>query len=664
MYNVTFDLSKNVRNPYSDKEQILITKPKSDFQNYTFIQHLISYPKFEKTVEFQIKFVNGDTITVDSSGFTDGPYKVTRLELYYNDENKNPLIFGVIIQPQSGNLGTLTQYKLYYKFRELTSCGNTKTVRLADLTQVELEEENLDYECKAVNTTVVINPNHGEGDYKAEIEKINPDLDASSVEVHVKGPEQTGNNDFVMYTYTLKGGGFTKLEFKSKDYIFNLIGFNGSNFNDINLDNITVYYASNDSQRNFPLLIRFIPKTDKHFGDNHKNNSICYELKSINEIRSNDKTNKWNCKYSTTSCLGSINTELQSIYRNENIKGHIEKLIGSNNGPRVAATIIGVLGAISIPVGLHLDFSNKSGAEEVPEYYTLKISNKVYEKGRNFIKVTYNIHYHIKIPSYCFYLFFAGQFYLFIRNKDEYVFTHSVDYISEIVKSIDVYFSVLNPDEPLVVTFHTKQPKTYNYVYRTLKKMSIFHSSNMNTYASREPLNNELITELSNLSNGVLFHTSTGRSTDLKRIPKEPDKRDYVGGDEKFHRVIFTCTGNNRSSNLYIDKLFPEGNVSGFSSLDGHKFDGLLVYYRNDDPVLIEFVEGLDTRHQYVSKDSKNWHKDEVLYTDDSSLRIELDKLPVKFATKMTLRTGYSNERLEHLHGIKSTNRILNILKN
>ncbi|UKJ89293.2 hypothetical protein MACJ_002541 [Theileria orientalis] len=206
--------------------------------------------------------------------------------------------------------------------------------------------------------------------------------------------------------------------------------------------------------------------------------------------------------------------------------------------------------------GLHIDFSNKSGAEEVPEYYTLKISNKPYEEGKNYIKVTYNIDYHTKIPFFGFHYFCAGQFYIFIRNKDEYVFTHTPYYASDVLKSIDVYFSVLNPDEPLLVTFHTTEPKTYNYVYRTFKKIAIFYSNDMKIYASKQPLNSDLVTELSNLSNGVFFHTSTGRSTDLKRIPKEHDKRYYVGTDEKFHRVIFTCTGNNRSSNLYIDTLF------------------------------------------------------------------------------------------------------------
>ncbi|UKK01671.2 hypothetical protein MACK_001024 [Theileria orientalis] len=277
--------------------------------------------------------------------------------------------------------------------------------------------------------------------------------------------------------------------------------------------------------------------------------------------------------------------------------------------------------------GLHINFSNKSGNEEVPEYYTIKISNKPYEQGRNYIKVTYKIDYHIKIPVIGFHCFYAGHFYLFIGNKDEYVFTHSPYYSTDVVKLIDVYFSVLNPDEPLLVTLHTTEPKKYNYVYRTFKRIATFHFNDMRTHESREPLNKHLIGELSNLSNGVFFYTSTGRSTDLKRIPKESDKRDYVGMEEKFHRVIYTCTGNNRSSNLYIDKLFPKRKVSGFSSLDSQKFDGLLVYYNNDDPVLIEFIEGLGTRYQYVEKDSTNWHKVEVLYTDDSSLITELDKL-------------------------------------
>ncbi|UKJ89292.2 hypothetical protein MACJ_002540 [Theileria orientalis] len=354
MDNITFDVNQKGMEYFSEGKRIYVYSDTIKILNYKSFKHIYGSPKATKNIKFKIKLTSGDVITIDSSGINDGDYKIQSLEFYYtNKDDIDPVTFVITVQPVGGYSGRMTLKEFNYKFRELAAYGNGSTAKLTGLTKIDkLDKKILDQEYKAVNTGIRIEINCGNGVYRAETHEIKTNLDVSSVEVHVAGPDQLPNVDFVKYTYTFEGDGFNKLEFKSINYTYNLTGLNGSDFNDINLDSIVVYYYIYDSQRIFPLLIQFKPKSGKQFGDKGINISICYKLVSIKQKNKDGEPNKLDCTYSTAQCLVNTKTELQSIYTQENIRENIEKLIGSNKNTMVAGTIMGVLGSICIPVGV------------------------------------------------------------------------------------------------------------------------------------------------------------------------------------------------------------------------------------------------------------------------------------------------------------------------
>ncbi|UVC50067.1 hypothetical protein MACK_003690 [Theileria orientalis] len=355
MDNVIFDVSKKNKTDYHNLG-VLVFDGTHKFNNYESYKHRYSAAKPSKNIKFKIQCINHTVITIDTSGLIDGNYKVTALEfLYRSESNNDPLIFDLFLQPAGRTSSNLGNIEFKYKFREITADGNGSTVQLKSLKQIdELNDNILNQEYKALNSKLEIEINYDKGTHTVKAHKINDSIDACSVNVNVNGPEQLKGIDFVMYTYTFEGGGFVKLEINQTLYI--LKGFESSNFNDINLENITVYYHIHDGERKFPLFIQFKPKSGKEFGKHGKHNNKCYELESITQKNKDDEPNKFDCTYNTGDSLVNTKTRLQSIYQKENIKNNIEKMIGSNKSPVVAGTILAVFGFIGIPVGVLMYF--------------------------------------------------------------------------------------------------------------------------------------------------------------------------------------------------------------------------------------------------------------------------------------------------------------------
>ncbi|UVC50234.1 hypothetical protein MACK_004109 [Theileria orientalis] len=248
-----------------------------------------------------------------------------------------------------------------------------------------------------------------------------------------------------------------------------------------------------------------------------------------------------------------------------------------------------------------------------------------------FERVTYSIDYEQKWTAsssdyFNIVLYDAENNFDKCKPKFTYYYAYSD---GQVVDKVDVYFSVLRPCEPLIVSFNRRERKTYNCSYSRLNELGWFYCYNIGYYYLKGGLKAELFKEYSKLSHNKMLTLTIG-SNDNEHI----SVAECNIGNKKFIKRIYTPDLNtSKKCVLYSDSVFSENSESSISNLylksvAYNEFDGVCSYTNASGIKLFaEFFDGetLTQFRRVGTSDKSQWlYLENLLNYDDERQLVKI----------------------------------------
>ncbi|BAM39198.1 conserved hypothetical protein [Theileria orientalis strain Shintoku] len=276
----------------------------------------------------------------------------------------------------------------------------------------------------------------------------------------------------------------------------------------------------------------------------------------------------------------------------------------------------------------------------------------------DFEVVTYTIEYKGDSSYYDIYIYDSKE----TVYNGYYIFGYCSPRTHQVANKVEVYYSVLAPDKPLVISFVTNSQK-YNCIYDDLK----YARWNWASYITEHTFNDDLVTKLKkqyrklNLNKTIEFDDGSKETKDVTSYKQKIDDESY--------RIIYTPKGRESvlnsnclfsSDNKFADDNIPSEVKSGckdipsnekknkidpysLTSVKGRFFDGIIVYFAKDNGQPIDnkdnsdkhmalYLEFIDLRNKDIclkrkDKDGCWWAEESEDYTDNTSLGPKLKQL-------------------------------------
>ncbi|BAM40647.1 conserved hypothetical protein [Theileria orientalis strain Shintoku] len=313
------------------------------------------------------------------------------------------------------------------------------------------------------------------------------------------------------------------------------------------------------------------------------------------------------------------------------------------------------MGAAESSVYVYL--GQKDGTDRVKGVYTLKVSRITPKICKNFERVHYRINYNKKPsrdligrnPYYNVSICSGTDYY----NKGNCIFRYYCTCEKKIIRAVNVYYSSLLPNDPLIIVFITKDFHGYRFTYSNLKTRSYAYSYDFITQTFRKSVKEQLPLEYNNKSGGkkitFILEKKTNTSVNKDRQP--------ILKDNKFKKTIYT-SGCSQCKVYYsdlfeyntqidIDKFdcskeftVPKNFIDSYflKHVENKALDGIIVYYTasanrpENVSYLVEFIDSCNDKSQYVRKDkfSTYWVKEEHNYKNENELSKNLDQIKKK----------------------------------
>ncbi|UKJ89453.2 hypothetical protein MACJ_002704 [Theileria orientalis] len=245
-------------------------------------------------------------------------------------------------------------------------------------------------------------------------------------------------------------------------------------------------------------------------------------------------------------------------------------------------------------------------------------------------------------------------------NKGKAKFTYYYAYSNgQVVDKVDVFFSILRPNDPLIVSFNRRENKTYNCLYSRLKELVWFYGYNIGYYFFKGDLKVELAKEYSKLSKDKKLTFLPGSNKNEHILVSE-----YVLGKKKFKKNIYTPDGSKKAaSELYSESLFSENTESSTNylylrSVANNQFDGVCLYSSSSGTqLLVEFVDGesvTQLRRIGTSEKSQWIHLEKPLtYKNDNELERILEYIEFCLDNKIVVKLDQQSDNTD-IHVVES----------
>ncbi|UKJ88123.2 hypothetical protein MACJ_000566 [Theileria orientalis] len=292
------------------------------------------------------------------------------------------------------------------------------------------------------------------------------------------------------------------------------------------------------------------------------------------------------------------------------------------------------------------------------EGYTVKPSMEVVDKCRNFEVVTYTIDYKGgNGVNFDIYIYDSK-----ITPPSAYTFAYCSPGIeTHVAKKVNVYYSILGPMFPLIISF-VRDRDTHNCDIYRLNRDRWNWASKITEYSLGDNLKEILEEEFKKTfrNRTIEFDVGSKQTNDVLVYPRELDKKNY--------RVIFIPSTNDavlnsnclftfetkihRGSEPYEFQVGCKPSATGDKKIDPYFLDsiknkkfynGIIVYFlrpeeKNDisydeehdknTPLLVEFIYLCETKFlKRKDKDGYWWSEEQVTYKDDKALQSELSKI-------------------------------------
>ncbi|BAM41489.1 hypothetical protein TOT_030000751 [Theileria orientalis strain Shintoku] len=240
------------------------------------------------------------------------------------------------------------------------------------------------------------------------------------------------------------------------------------------------------------------------------------------------------------------------------------------------------------------------------------------------------------------------------KDKNNYVFAYChPGNPNEVVKKVHVYYSVLAPEHPLVISFET-EIKKYDCYYKLLKTARWDYASHITEYSIDKPVDaNILDDEFKKLTLNKKIKLTTESDNKFVTV-----SRHHLSSSHFRFTFISKGVKSVMGSKLLFSMDFdtkepkstdPKANANKnqidpyfLHSVKGHFFDGIIVYFERKDPkpkrqnrdyegtaLLIEFIDSTNGTIQFMRKDNDGycWSEEKVDYNEDKKLITKLNEI-------------------------------------
>nr|PVC54502.1 hypothetical protein MACL_00003053 [Theileria orientalis] len=313
------------------------------------------------------------------------------------------------------------------------------------------------------------------------------------------------------------------------------------------------------------------------------------------------------------------------------------------------------MGAAESSVYVYL--GQKDGTDRVKGVYTLKVSRIVPKNCKNFERVHYRINYNKKPsrdligrnPYYNVSICSGTDYY----NKGNCIFRYYCTREDKIIRAVNVYYSSLLPNEPLIIAFITKDFHGYRFTYSSLKSRDYAYSYDFITQTFRKSVKEQLPVEYKNKSGGkkitFILEKKTNTSVNKDRQPILKDnkfkKTIYTSGCSQckvYYSDLFEYNTQIDPENFDYTKSFtdPKNFIDSYflKHVENKALDGIIVYYTasanrpENVSHLVEFIDSCNYKSQYVRKDkfSTYWVKEQIDYKNENELCKKMDEIKKK----------------------------------
>ncbi|UKK00532.2 hypothetical protein MACK_000606 [Theileria orientalis] len=272
--------------------------------------------------------------------------------------------------------------------------------------------------------------------------------------------------------------------------------------------------------------------------------------------------------------------------------------------------------------------------------YTLESSKGLYKDCNDFEVVTYNInHTEGDGTNYDIYIYNTKD----LSYKGAYAFAYCSPSYNQVATRVEVYYSVLAPTNPLVISFVTRSQHSYHCPFDRLKSVGWDWASNITEYASENLLDLLKKQYLKISWNKTIKFTKGNDNKDVKvqrqeiddstyyRVILLPEGKECVLGSEclcyfNFGDSKVNCkskNGNNKIDTYYLESLFdkyypgiilyfarktPKSNANQGKANEDKDYDNTLL--------LVEFIHSCKTTTlRRMDKDCCLWAGEQVKYT-------------------------------------------------
>ncbi|UKJ89165.1 hypothetical protein MACJ_002412 [Theileria orientalis] len=291
---------------------------------------------------------------------------------------------------------------------------------------------------------------------------------------------------------------------------------------------------------------------------------------------------------------------------------------------------------------LYIYLGRKEGKLEMEGNYSVEITKEIYDPCTNYEKVSYEITYpqENKTGIWTYFAYYSVTLYTGTSYNDigYYGFCYYYPGKEDILKGVDVYYPLMRPDLPVIVSFTTRNGTTYDCSYELLRQAGWDYPTNLERYAIKGDIRSNLAPEFRKLLKTLHFYAISEYNKDVEQVPKYPEDsehRNYVDKAKRFHKVGFTSNCNKMHAILYTDRWFwkhKKLKMTGFDKINWNLYDGIQVYYSGDEPLLIECLNGCSDKTQFVRKNKDtDFCEVTVVYKTYQELESILEQLKKEF---------------------------------
>ncbi|BAM41490.1 conserved hypothetical protein [Theileria orientalis strain Shintoku] len=278
-------------------------------------------------------------------------------------------------------------------------------------------------------------------------------------------------------------------------------------------------------------------------------------------------------------------------------------------------------------------------------------SKKLVSGSIDFEVVTYTFNYNGKAPT-------GFDIYLYDSkggvSDSSYIFGYCSPRVNQVAKRVEVYYSVLAPDNPLVVSFVTDGTDPYKCEFNSLRYARWDWASNITEYTFTGGLVAKLKEQYRNLNLNKTIKLAVGdeSTNDVEVIQHEIDK------GKKKYRIIYKPKGQksvlncncifNHNETIDISKHLEKNGCKEHTAKDtkklidpycltsvkDHFFDGIIVYYEKESEnkytaLYMEFIDLRDKDICLKRMDQEGcwWAEEKIEYNDNAGLEKQLSTI-------------------------------------